>query len=284
MAVTTSASIGDVVDTVIAEARRTQMHRTVMEPLVRTYRVPRGAGDQLEIPKFGAVTANALAEGVDMANPQTLTTTKVVVTPAEVGAQVVITDRALRTAREDMARAAGRVLGDAIAKKLDQDLLGLLDGFSTSLGGAGTNITMGHLRAAVSRLHAAAEPAPLPYAAVLHPYQAHDLAANITPIGTYPIPSGISQTVLENHWVARAFGVDVFQAGNLSVDTSDDAKGGVFSKEAVVLVIFKDWAVERERDASLRAWELNVVADYGFGEYEDSWGVEMYFDAATPSS
>jgi hypothetical protein len=104
MAVTTSASIGDVVDTVIAEARRTQMHRTVMEPLVRTYRVPRGAGDQLEIPKFGTVTANALAEGVDMANPQTLTTTKVVVTPAEVGAQVVITDRALRTVREDMAR------------------------------------------------------------------------------------------------------------------------------------------------------------------------------------
>ena len=33
MAITTGASIGDVVDTVIAEARRTQMHRTVMEPL-----------------------------------------------------------------------------------------------------------------------------------------------------------------------------------------------------------------------------------------------------------
>ena len=78
--------------------------------------------------------------------------------------------------------------------------------------------------------------------------------------------------------------MDVFQAGNLSVDASGDAKGGVFSKESVVLVMFKDWAVERERDASLRAWELNVVADYGFGEYEDTWGVEMYFDAAAPSS
>ncbi len=284
MAITTSASIGDVVDTVIAEARRTQLHRTVMEPVVRTYRVARGEGDQLEIPKFGTVTASALTEGVDMANPQTLTTTKLVISPAEVGAQIVVTDRALRTATEDMARAAGRVLGDAIAKKLDQDLLGLLDGFGTSLGGAGVNVTMGHLRAAVSRLHGAGEPAPGPFQAVLHPYQAHDLAADISPTGTYPVPSGISQTVLENHWVARAFGVDVFQAGNLSVDASDDAKGGVFSKEAIVLVIFKNWAVERERDASLRAWELNVVADYGFGEYEDSWGVEVYFDAAAPSS
>ncbi len=284
MATTKASSIGDVVDTVIAEARRTQMHRTVMEPLVRTYRVSKGEGDRLEIPKFGAVTASALTEGVDMANPQTLTTTKVVITPAEVGAQIVITDRALRTAREDMARAAGRVLGDAIAKKLDQDLLGLLDGFSSSLGGAATKITMGHLRAAVSRLHGASEPAPLPYSAVLHPYQAHDLAADISPTGTYPVPSGISQSVLEQHWVARAFGVDVFQAGNLSVDASGDAKGSVFSKESVVLVMFKDWAVERERDASLRAWELNVVADYGFGEYEDTWGVEMYFDAAAPSS
>ena len=58
----------------------------------------------------------------------------------------------------------------------------------------------------------------------------------------------------------------------------------MFSKEALVLVMFKDWAVERERDASLRAWELNVVADYGLGEYADAWGVEMYFDASTPSS
>ena len=159
MAVTTSSSIGHVVDTVIAEARRTQMHRTVMEPLVHTYRVSKGAGDRLEIPKFGTVTAGALVEGTDMTNPQTLTTTKLTITPGEVGAQIVVTDRALRTAREDMSRAAGRVLGDAIAQKLDKDLLGLLDGFSTSLGGAGTNITMGHLRAAVSRLHGAAQAA-----------------------------------------------------------------------------------------------------------------------------
>ncbi len=285
MATTTTTSISDVVDTVIAEARRTQMHRTVMEPLVRTYRVARGSGDRLEIPKFGAVTASALTEGVDMTTPQALTTSKVTITPGEVGAQIVVTDRALRTAQEDMARAAGRVLGDAIASKLDTDLLGLLDGFGTSLGSASTSLTMGHLRAAVSRLHGASEPAPGPYRAVLHPYQAHDLAKDISPTGTYPIPSGISQTVLENHWVARAFGVDVFQAGNLPVDTGDNsAKGGVFSKEALVLVMFQDWAVERQRDASLRAWELNVVADYGYGEYEDAWGVEMHFDAAAPTS
>ena len=79
---------------------------------------------------------------------------------------------------------------------------------------------------------------------MLHPYQAHDLAADISPTGSYPVPAGISQTVLENHWVARAFGVDIFQAGNLAVDASDDAKGAVFSKEALVLVMFKDWAVE----------------------------------------
>ena len=36
--------------------------------------------------------------------------------------------------------------------------------------------------------------------------------------------------------------------------------------------MFKDWAVERERDASLRAWELNVVADYGLGEYAGRLG------------
>ncbi len=42
--------------------------------------------------------------------------------------------------------------------------------------------------------------------------------------------------------------------------------------------------VELERDASLRAWELNFVGRWARGEYSDSWGAEMLFDSATPTS
>ena len=133
MAITTGASIEDVVDTVIAEARRTQMHRTVMEAagahLPRDPRRRRHAGDS----KVRDGHGRRPHRGVDMTTRRRSLPPRSRSRPAEVGAQIVITDRALRTAQEDMARAAGRVLGDAVAKKLDADLLGLLDGFSTSL-------------------------------------------------------------------------------------------------------------------------------------------------------
>jgi hypothetical protein len=280
---TTASAIDAVIQTVIAEAQFTEQHRNVMANLVRKYTIGKGEGDSVDIPKFGTVTAQALTEGVDMANPQQLTTSKVTITPGEVGAQIILTDKAVRAANTDLLRAAGRVLGNAMAKKQGQDLLGLLDGFSQSLPGAGTSPTLAHLRAARSRLHGATEPAPMKHFAVLHPYQWDAIAADLSPTGTYPVPDGMSESVIRDYWVGRVLGMDVFVDGNITVDGSDDAKGGVFSKESMVLVTMKKWSVERERDASLRAWELNVVADYGYAEYEDSWGVEFYSDASTPT-
>ena len=42
----------------------------------------------------------------------------------------------------------------------------------------------------------------------------------------------------------------------------------------------RDFQIERQRDASLRGWELNATAIYGVGELEDTYGIEMLFDAA----
>jgi hypothetical protein len=41
----------------------------------------------------------------------------------------------------------------------------------------------------------------------------------------------------------------------------------------------RDFNLETERDASNRAFELNATAVYGVGELDDSYGVEMFFDA-----
>jgi len=42
----------------------------------------------------------------------------------------------------------------------------------------------------------------------------------------------------------------------------------------------RDFSSETERDASLRAWELNATAVYGVCELDDTYGVKMTFDAA----
>ena len=47
----------------------------------------------------------------------------------------------------------------------------------------------------------------------------------------------------------------------------------------LALAMKRDFRIEPQRDASNRAWELNATAIYGVGELDDSFGVEMYFDA-----
>jgi len=38
--------------------------------------------------------------------------------------------------------------------------------------------------------------------------------------------------------------------------------------------------MDPEYDASLRAWELNLVADYGQAEYQGLWGYAITADAS----
>ena len=83
-----------------------------------------------------------------------------------------------------------------------------------------------------------------------------------------------------NGYVGTLAGIDVYESSLISIDGSDDAKAGVFSREALALAMKRDFQIERQRDASLRGWELNATAIYGVGELEDTYGIEMLFDAA----
>ena len=74
-------------------------------------------------------------------------------------------------------------------------------------------------------------------------------------------------------------GIDVYESANVTVDGSGDAKGAVFSREALAIAMKRDFQIEAQRDAALRAFELNANAIYGVGELDDSYGVEMLFDA-----
>ena len=79
--------------------------------------------------------------------------------------------------------------------------------------------------------------------------------------------------------VGTIAGIDVYSP-NITIDGSDDAKAAVFSREALAIAMKRDFQIEAQRDASLRAFELNATAIYGVGELDDSYGVEMLFDAA----
>ena len=73
----------------------------------------------------------------------------------------------------DVKAAAGKILGAAMEKKRDVDLLGQLSDGTTDLGGS-ADLTMGFVAAARALLAGNATtsggPAPLPYVLVHHPF------------------------------------------------------------------------------------------------------------------
>ena len=276
MAASTSTTLDDLFANIIAQARFTAEEESLMMGLVTQYNIGDEAGKTIQVPKYPAITAAALTEGTDMSST-TVSTSSVSITVGEVGAQVVLTDLAAMGAGNP-AEELGTVLGNAIATKMDVDLIALFDGFSTALGAAGQEITVADLFKAAATLRNAKAQGEI--FAVVNPFQAYQLKANLT--NTFANPNGgdAQNTAMVNAYVGTIAGIDVYESANVSVDGNDDAKGAVFSREALAIAMKRDFQIEAQRDASLRAFELNATAIYGVGELDDSYGVEMLFDAA----
>ncbi len=169
MAATTSSTLDDLFANIIAAARFTAEEESLMMGLVTMYNIGDEAGKTIQVPKYPAVTAADLTEGTDMSS-STVSTSSVTITVGEVGAQVVLTDVAAMGAGNP-AEELGTVLGNSIATKIDTDLIALFDGFSTALGGAGTEITVADIFKAAATLRN--NKAQGDIFAVVHPFQAY---------------------------------------------------------------------------------------------------------------
>ena len=275
MAATTSTTLDDLFVNIIAQARYTAEEQSLMMGLVTQYNIGSEAGKTIQVPKYPSLNAVDLTEGSDLSST-TVSTSSVSVTVGEVGAQVLLTDMATYGAGNP-ALELGTVLGNAIATKMDQDLLALFSGFTAAFGAAGQEITVADLFKAAATLRAAKVTGVIN--AVVHPYQAYALKANLT--NTFANPNGgdSQNEAMRNGYVGTIAGINVYESANIAIDGSGDSIGAVFAPEAIAIAIKKDFGIETQRDASLRAFELNATATYGVGELDDSFGVKMTFDS-----
>ena len=276
MASSTSTTLDDLFANIIAQARFTAEEQSLMLGLVTQYNIAGQAGKTIQVPKYPAIAAGDLTEGTDMSST-TVSTSSVSVTVGEVGAQVVLTDLAAMGAGNP-ADELGTVLGNAIATKIDTDLIALFDGFSTSIGAAAEEFTATDLFKAAATLRANKVTGVIN--AVVHPFQAYNMKASLT--NTFANPNGgdLQNEAMRNGYVGTIAGIDVYESANVAVDGSDDAVAAVFSPEALAIALKRDFNLEVQRDASLRANELNATAVYGVAELDDSYGVKITADAA----
>lgn len=298
MPVTQKSSIDNAVDTYVAESRYTMQERPgVVWKNIRKEILPSNSGPSVNVPKYGTINTVALTEGVDMAMAQEITDTGLAITPAEYGAQVILTKMLLMTTKDEFFRVAGRILGDSFDRQREQTLCDDLDNFSVALGAAASVLNLGNIMAgyAAIKYNAPAdgtagrggEPAPDPVFGFFTPSQIHALkktmVGGIGAAGATQVTPDLSRTDYQDEF--NAGGVNIRGTININKDSSDDAKGGIMSKEAIIGVqIGGGPEAEKEYDSSLRAYEVNFVGRWARAEYNDAWGREMLFDSALPTS
>ena len=270
---------------ILAASRYTEEHNAPAMGLIEPFSLPKG-GKTVTVPKVGQMTISDLQDGIDIVDEEDISMTTVDLTAAEVGAKVILTDKLVRQAADNVFSIVGRQLGDGMARKKDTDVHALYAALNggTTLGAATKYMSLANVAGAIA--YAKANKFGTQLYILQHPNAVFKIASEAVTASQYAIPKGWSEDLLGNFWsgIRPINNVPIFEDGNLSVDSDDDAIGVIADKSALAVLKSVDTNTERQRDASLRATEIVMTADYGVFELDDAKGAALTFDAAAPSS
>ena len=285
---TITSAISDSLDTVMSAARQVQEHEGVISKLCDVKTLGENIGETWREISYAKLTASSITETSWSDNYQQISDTALTITPTQIEVVTLITDVVGR--RVNKAGLAQMVtLGqNAIERKKDLD--GLTAGAAgTALGGAGNTMLSGYISAATARiLGNASEKGSPPLRAVLHPYHIKDLFDELVAgVGTYVLTEGPTARVFQEGFKLPVAGCEVYGDGNMSVDSSDDAVGCVFTQKGLILVQGKaPWKVaqreERYAGGSTRVFHRD---EYAYGERSSgNWVYAVTADATAPTS
>ena len=257
--------------------------------LVRHESIPQGH-KQWDMLTYARLSdASALTEGVDLAQSQQLVASSLSITPSEHGIIAQVSKRLIRRQGDtSITGTVGSLIGNSLKRQMSNDIITLYDGFSKSVVGAGSALDITHFRGSIAYLltdnDSSYGPAPMPLHAALHIEQISDVILDISDPGTAAgsRPAGFGDDLLQRWWRGRdrLYGVQIFHSGNIGRDSSDDSKGAIFARSALVLVTANQAEPTEEVDNSLRAVEYGIFQEWGEGEAADPHGVEVYSDTA----
>jgi hypothetical protein len=287
---TTTGSLGDSLDDVRSSARIVREYEGVMPQLVSKETLGEGIGLSWQEITYAQLTAQAITETTELDNPQQLSDTLLTITPTVVGIETFITDRVrARINRKGFAKI-GTLGQNAMQRKKDEDGLTILaSGATTSEPGAGTTLTSGYIASAKYNISSnTTEPGMAPFRCVLHGFQLKDLFDELVAgVGTYVVDEGPTARVFSSKFDLPIAGCEVYEDGNIGIDASDDAIGGVFAQEGIVLVQGRAPRVVDVRNEKRGGGGNHVYHydEYAYGERNSGyWVYRMKSDATAPTS
>ena len=267
---------------ILSAARYTEEHNAPALALIEQFTLPKGA-KQVTVPKVGQMSMSDLVDGQDIVDEEEIGMTTVDLTASEVGAKVILTDKLVRQAADNVFSMIGRQLGDGMARKKDADVIALYSALNggTDLSADGRSMTAANVHAIISQ--AKANKYGSQVYIVHHPNAIAKLSseAATTAGNNAEITSGWSADLLSNFYsgLRPINGVSIFEDGNIEKETGVDSGIGVIAdKSAMAALTSVDTKTERQRDASLRATEVVMTADYGVFELDDTRGAPVTFE------
>ena len=268
---------------IISAARYTEEHNAPAMALTEQFSLPKGA-KQVTVPKVAQMSMSDLVDGQDIIDEEEIGMTTVDLTASEVGAKIILTDKLVRQSAPNVFSIIGRQMGDGMARKKDTDVLALYTALNggDNLGGTGpTYMKASNVQGIIA--HAKANKFGSQLYILHHPNAVAYLSkesAVAASSGSSPIPEGWSADLLKNFWsgLRPMNNVPIFEDGNITEDSGGDGIGVIADKSALATLTSVDTRTERQRDASLRATEVVLTADYGVFELDDTRGAGVTFD------
>jgi len=275
--------------TAITSARLVREQEGDMPGLVERRTLGKGMGDTWHEVSYAKLVAMAVTETTTNDNIQQVSDTDFNIKPTMVQIATMLTDKVGRNITRNGLREIGKLGQNAMQRKKNLDGLTTIDATgSTQLGAAGASMTFGLVAAGASNVTGnTTEPGHQPIRFVAHPFQMKDIYDQFTaPVGTYDISEGATFRVFKEGFKGMINTAQSFENGDLTIDSSDDAKAGVFAKEGIVLVQEMTPRMETERMPRKGGGSTIITHtdSYAYGIRQNQWVHEIISDALAPTS
>lgn len=286
MAGSTSVTLNDLLPTIVQEAMFVAQERSIMRNLVKNYSLAPTQGKTIQVPIYPVQTAASVTEGNEVDNTA-VSTDVASFSVAQVGIRTLVTDLALNASASNVVADLGQLFGNAIAKKIDQDLMAHFESFTTNvIGSTSTTITAALVMQGLTKLKNAGVPTD-GIVAVLHPSIAYDLKAALTAQGNAAFTGGaygdVANEAMRQGYVGTLFGMQIFESANCPLNGSGgaagDYTGAIFHRDALGFGLMRDITIETQRRASYLGTDVVASALYGTGVVYEGYGVCAQFDS-----
>lgn len=283
MAGSTTTTLNDLLPEIIQEAMFVASERSIMRGLVKNYTLSPGQGKHVNVPIYPIQSAAAVTEGDEISNTAVSTNTAQL-TVSPVAIRTLLTDLARTSAASNVVADLGKLFGEAVARKMDQDLTALFSSLNAGIGDNTGQITAASIFQMVAKLQAAAVPTE-GMVCVIHPEIAYDLKAALTTQGNTPFTAGAygenANEAMRTGFIGMLAGIPVYQTSNIAnTGTAGDYNGAVFHRDAFGLGMIGDIAIETQRRASFLGDDIVCSAYYGTGILQNNYGRYLAFDSS----